>query len=73
MGTLGQPKYIGPKYKKRPHYEPRRYERREVLGLVYKPREYHSPVYGKRFYKPRKYHPPQGRIVAPEETTVAKE
>ncbi len=73
MSTLGQAKYIGPKYKKRLPYQSPKYKRKEIRELVYKSRKYHSPIYGERLYKPRKYHPPQGTIVVPEETTVAKE
>ena len=74
MGTLGQPKYISPKYRKRTSYQPPKYEKRGVLGLVYEPREYHSPLYEGRTYKSRKYFGIKTRFwKAPQKSEQAKE
>ncbi len=73
MGSLGQPRYIDPIYRKRPPYEARRYKRREMPVLVYRPHQYKSHSYEERIYIPRKYHPPPGRKAGSEQTIMAKE
>ncbi len=73
MGSLGQPRYIDPIYRKRPPYAQRRYKRREMSSLVYRPHQYRLHRYEERIYIPRKYHPPIGRKAESEQTIMAKD